>query len=124
MPKIETLRYARPAYPAAVAADLDTTGTADPGRLGRDTDLLDVLASGHPPAFATDSRERLVFWNRGAAELLGRSSDDALGRHCWEVIGGRDVFGNRFCYGNCAVAASLRAGESVRGFELTLPSSA
>jgi DNA-binding CsgD family transcriptional regulator len=87
----------------------------------RDPDLLDVLAGGDPPAFATDSRERLVFWNRGAAELLGRTSDEVLGRHCWEVIGGRDVFGNRFCYGNCAVAASLRAGEPVRGFELTLP---
>jgi DNA-binding CsgD family transcriptional regulator len=80
-----------------------------------------VLASGDPPAFATDTRERLVFWNRGAAELLGRTSDEALGRHCWEVIGGRDVFGNRFCYGNCPVSASLRAGEPVRGFELTLP---
>lgn len=87
----------------------------------RDPDLLDVLACGDPPAFATDSRERLVFWNRGAADLLGRTSDEALGRHCWEVIGGRDVFGNRFCYGNCPVAASLRAGEPVRGFELTLP---
>jgi len=86
----------------------------------RDPDLLDILASGQPPAFATDSRERIVFWNDGAAELLGRKRDDALGRHCWEVICGRDVFGNRFCYGNCAVAAALRQGEPVRAFELTM----
>jgi DNA-binding CsgD family transcriptional regulator len=85
-----------------------------------DPDLLDILACGQPPAFATDSRERIVFWNDGAAELLGRKSDDALGRHCWEVICGRDVFGNRFCYGNCPVAAALRQGEPVRGFELTV----
>jgi DNA-binding CsgD family transcriptional regulator len=85
-----------------------------------DPDLLDLLAGGQPPAFATDSRERIVFWNSGAAELLGRKADDALGRHCWEVTCGRDVFGNRFCYGNCAVAAALRAGEAVRAFELNL----
>jgi DNA-binding CsgD family transcriptional regulator len=85
-----------------------------------DPDLLDLLAGGHPPAFATDSRERIVFWNEGAAGLLGRKADDALGRHCWEVTCGRDVFGNRFCYGNCAVAAALRVGEAVRGFELNI----
>lgn len=120
MAKIETLRYARPQYGGGAAtAESDGHGEQT-GRLARDPDLLDVLASGHPAAFATDTRERLVFWNRGATDLLGRTSDEALGRHCWDVIGGRDVFGNRFCYGNCPVAASLRAGESVRGFELTL----
>lgn len=120
MGKIETLRYTRAAAPGTAVPELDL-GAEPTGRFSRDPDLLDVLASGDPPAFATDTRERLVFWNRGAAELLGRTSEDALGRHCWEVIGGRDVFGNRFCYGNCAVAAALRAGESVRGFELSLP---
>lgn len=121
MAKIETLRYARNPYVAGAAtAELDGNGESA-GRLSRDPDLLDVLASGHPPAFATDTRERLVFWNRGASDLLGRTSDEALGRHCWEIIGGRDVFGNRFCYGNCPVSASLRAGESVRGFELSMP---
>ena len=86
-----------------------------------DPDLLDVLSSGQPPAFATDSRERIVFWNDGAAALLGRKRDEALGRHCWEVMCGRDVFGNRFCYGNCAVSAALRQGEPVHGFELSVP---
>lgn len=122
MAKIETLRYVRTPYAGSAAtADLEGNGGDQAGRLTREPDLLDVLASGHPPAFATDTRDRLVFWNRGASDLLGRNSDDALGRHCWEVIGGRDVFGNRFCYGNCPVAASLRAGESVRGFELSVP---
>src|SRR5262245_3028085 len=89
--------------------------------MGRnDPDLLDILAAGQPPAFACDSRERIVFWNAGAAELLGFGPEEALGRHCWEVICGRDVFGNRFCYANCAVVSALRAGESPRGFELNV----
>jgi DNA-binding CsgD family transcriptional regulator len=81
-------------------------------------ELLDLLASGHPPAFATDSRDRIVFWNQGAAELLGRRPDEAMGLHCYEVLNGRDVFGNRYCYANCPVTATLRSGEPVHGFEM------
>jgi len=84
-------------------------------------ELLDLLASGHPPAFASDSRDRIVFWNRGAAELLGRRADEVLGLHCYEAIGGRDVFGNRFCYANCSVIATLREGGPVCGFEMSFP---
>jgi DNA-binding CsgD family transcriptional regulator/PAS domain-containing protein len=97
---------------------------ARPGMRAREPELLDILAEGEPPAFASDSRDRIVFWNRGAAALLGRRSEEMLGRRCWEAIGGRDVFGNRFCYANCPVAASLREGEAMSGFELQLRANA
>jgi DNA-binding CsgD family transcriptional regulator len=80
-----------------------------------------VLAGGEPAAFATDSRERVVFWNEGAAALLGRRAEEAMGRHCHEVLGGRDVFGNRFCYANCPLAAMSRSGEAPGAFELRIP---
>ena len=102
MGKVETIRFNPPA------------------KRGGDPDLLDILSAGYPPAFASDSRERIVFWNRGASELLGRPSDEALGRRCWDVILGRDVFGNRFCYGNCAVRTTLQRGEEVCGFEMRM----
>ena len=86
----------------------------------RSPELLDILAGGQPPAFASDSRDRIVFWNQGATELLGRRSDEVLGRRCYEAIGGRDVFGNRFCYANCPVVASVRAGEAVVPFEVNV----
>ena len=87
----------------------------------RPPELLEVLATGEPAAFATDSRERVVFWNRGAAALLGRRAEEAMGRHCYEVLGGRDVFGNRFCYANCPIAAMSRSGEAPGAFELRVP---
>ena len=34
--------------------------------------LLDLLASGDPPAMASDNSHRIVFWNRGAARIFGR----------------------------------------------------
>jgi DNA-binding CsgD family transcriptional regulator len=85
-------------------------------------ELMDLFAAGDPPAFATDSRERVVFWNRGAATVLGLRSDEVLGRRCYEVLCGRDVFGNRLCYENCPVSAMARADEPISGFEMRVPS--
>jgi DNA-binding CsgD family transcriptional regulator len=86
--------------------------------------LLALLAAGDPPAFATDSRDRIVFWNRGMAELLGRMSHSVVGRRCYETLQGRDVFGNRFCYANCPVMATMREGEPVCAFEMKVAAAA
>jgi len=81
-------------------------------------EVLDLLASGYPPAFASDSRDRIVFWNEGAAELLGRRADQVLGRHCYDVLGGRDPRGKPFCQACCPVVTTLRSGRPVSAFEL------
>jgi DNA-binding CsgD family transcriptional regulator len=86
----------------------------------REGELVELLAGGHPPAFATDSRDRIVFCNSGAARILGRRPDELIGLHCYEAVAGRDVFGNRFCYANCPVMSGLRAGECIAGFEVSV----
>jgi DNA-binding CsgD family transcriptional regulator len=83
-----------------------------------------VLAASDTPAVATDGAARIVFWNRAAEKLLGRRATDALGRLCYDVLGGRDAFGNRFCYESCPVANMTRRGEAIHQFEwLVRPSS-
>ena len=84
-------------------------------------DLLDLLSSGEPPAFASDESDRIVFWNRGAQRILGKSADDTIGRKCFDVMGARDIFGNRFCYEQCAVSSAVRRNEPVHGYEVRLP---
>jgi DNA-binding CsgD family transcriptional regulator len=79
-----------------------------------------VLERGEPAAFATDDRHRIVFWNKGAERLLGRLAEDVLSLRCHDVLGGRDAYGNRFCYENCPLMATIRKGEPVSGCELTL----
>jgi DNA-binding CsgD family transcriptional regulator len=90
---------------------------AEPG-----TEVLDVLAQSDTPALATDIGGHVVFWNRAAEKLLGRPTSQVLGRRCYDVLGGRDVFGNRFCHENCSVLSMSRKGESVQPFEIVLPS--
>jgi DNA-binding CsgD family transcriptional regulator len=80
--------------------------------------LLELLAAGGPAAFATDSRDRIVFWNWGMSELVGKRAEEVMGQRCYETLAGRDVFGNRFCYANCPVIATMRADGKVGGFEL------
>ena len=84
--------------------------------------VLDLLAQSETPALATDGHGHVVFWNRAAERVLGRTSNQVLGHRCYDVMGGRDVFGNRFCYENCAVLSMARKGESVRCFEMTVVS--
>jgi len=86
----------------------------------QEAEVLDLLTQSDTPALATDVAGHILFWNRAAERLLGRTAREALGRRCYDVIGGRDVFGNRFCHENCSVVSMSRRGEAVHGFELTL----
>jgi DNA-binding CsgD family transcriptional regulator len=85
----------------------------------RSTDLLDLLARGEPPAFANDASHRIIFWNKGAEQVMGRTAAQTLGRLCHEVFCGRDAFGNRYCAEVCAVENSFARNEAVRRFEIT-----
>ncbi len=82
-------------------------------------DLLDLLSSGEPPAFANDQNHRIIFWNKGAERLMERTAAQALGRLCHEIFCGKDPFGNRFCGETCAVTTSLKRKEPVNRFEIS-----
>ena len=60
--------------------------------------------------FVVDSGQRIVFWNQGAERLLGYSSADIEGRHCYEIIGGRRRSGRLRCRANCEVQRSIQRG--------------
>lgn len=86
--------------------------------LSAEASALDLFAAGDPPAFATDSWHRITLWNAGAERLLGKRADQVMGRPCFEVIEGRDIFGNRFCYEKCPLFTTVRRGEPARAFDL------
>lgn len=69
-------------------------------------------------AFATDADGVILTWNDAAARLCGRSSADAIGRPCHDVIRGTDRFGNRYCDSQCPVLRMARRGEPVREFTI------
>ena len=84
-------------------------------------EALSVVDGMADPAFAVDGKYRLVAWNKGVELLLGRKARSVLGKRCYQVICGTDVFGNRFCGANCPVLNMVRHDERVNSFELNLP---
>ena len=84
--------------------------------------VLDLLRESDTPAVVSDMAGHVLVWNAGAEKLLRRPAHQALGRLCHDLLGGRDVFGNRFCHAECSVRAMCRQGEAVQAFELVVDS--
>jgi len=84
--------------------------------------LFRALELSPDPVFATDRRNRIVFWNDAARHLLGFTEDEALGADCDTLLGGCDAYGNRYCSDDCPIMRMANRSESVRNFGLTLRS--
>lgn len=82
--------------------------------------LFDSLQRSPDPVFVTDRQSRIVAWNQAAERLLGYPAEAVLGASCCGLLGGCDVFGNRYCTENCPVKEMAVRGESIRNFELRL----
>lgn len=81
-------------------------------------DALELIAESKAPAYGMDRHDRIVFWNAGAEKALGWTSEEVLGKMCFDVLAGRDVFGNLYCARECPVVVSAIAGDDVRPFLL------
>lgn len=80
--------------------------------------ILENQSSKNQPAFACNQNGRIVDWNEDAEQILGHASADMIGRHCFEVLDGRDVFGNRFCHERCAIRSMIRRREPINHWQL------
>jgi DNA-binding CsgD family transcriptional regulator len=67
--------------------------------------------------FSAGPDGRIDEWNREAERLTGISAADAEGRHCWDVLAGRDPEGGIVCHPGCSTARLAREGWPVRCLE-------
>jgi DNA-binding CsgD family transcriptional regulator len=79
-------------------------------------DALEIIAESKAPAYGMDRHDRIVYWNEGAEKAMGWTSEEVLGKMCYDVLAGRDVFGNLYCTKECPVVVSAIAGDDVRPF--------
>lgn len=68
------------------------------------------------PAFAVDRNGEIILWNEAAERAFGYQSCDALGKKCWELLGGHDINGNRYCFENCPLIEMSFLHEPVHAF--------
>lgn len=69
-------------------------------------------------AFAVDRDGQIVAWNQAAERTFGYTRSKALGQRCWELLSGRDIFGNQSCCEGCPVRAAAFANEPINRFQI------
>lgn len=79
---------------------------------------LQALGNTGDGVFVADAAQRIIYWNKGAEDLLGYSAAEVLHRHCYDVIGGRLRSGRARCRKNCNVQRAVRRGTPVHNFDL------
>lgn len=79
----------------------------------------DGLVSGDP-LFTFDADLRILSWNRAAEELTKVPAEEAVGRYCWEVLGGHDGAGAIVCHAGCSWARLVREGWPVPRHNLVI----
>jgi DNA-binding CsgD family transcriptional regulator len=70
--------------------------------------------------FSFDENMTVLSWNRAAEALTGHSAEEAVGRPCWEMLGGLDEGGGVFCHANCYVARLAAQGRQVAPHQLLI----
>lgn len=83
-------------------------------------DATELIASTACASYVTDSDGKIVALNAAAESVLGKSSEELVGKICHEVIRGKDVFGNRFCDGICTIHTMARRQEPIHHFQMII----
>lgn len=75
--------------------------------------LLDALADG---VYATDTRRRIIYWNRAAERITGYRADEVIGRSCFcGVLAHVDKDGRRLCgRDTCPLQRAIATGQPSR----------
>ena len=84
-------------------------------------DIFAALQDTDIGVYAVTLDQEIVFWNRGAEEILGHSPDEVLGRRCYEVLAG--TRGDSLvpaCINGCPSMGAIRSREIPRTIEANL----
>ena len=58
-----------------------------------------------------------MVWNPSAEQVLGYPESEVLGQQCWELLSGKDVFGNQSCCEGCPIRSQAFLNEPIKRFQ-------
>lgn len=70
--------------------------------------------------FAVSEDLHILAWNRATEELTGTPAEHAVGRYCWQVLGGVAADGAAVCRSDCLYARRVRERWPVGSHEATI----
>ncbi len=72
--------------------------------------ILDHLYDG---LYVVDQERKIVYWNPAAARLTGYTSEQMVGRHCFDnLLNHVDAAGCSLCQGRCPLVATMGDGDA------------
>ena len=73
-------------------------------------DILDNLYEG---VYYVDTNRTIIYWNKSAERITGYSSDEVIGKHCYEnILNHIDSQNNSLCMGGCPLFHTIQDGVS------------
>lgn len=70
--------------------------------------IIDNLTDG---VYIVDKKRKILYWNSGAVKITGYSSNEVVGRHCYEnILQHVDEKGNKLCFGGCPLEKTNEDG--------------
>ena len=73
-------------------------------------DVLENLQAG---VYFTDTHRRITYWNKGAENITGYSSEEVIGSSCMDnLLVHIDGKGNNLCTGKCPLSESIKDGRT------------
>ena len=86
-------------------------------------EVLEKIARSDDAVFAFDRNDLVILWNKACEKLLGRPAYQVLGHRCYDVLCGRDVYGNLYCCASCPMVTQARSrpNEPLHEFLLDVP---
>jgi len=82
--------------------------------------LCDLFEHTVDAVFGIDENRDVRFWNKACEDLLGFSSQQAIGQPCAELLCGEDLLGNKMCGIKCPIAQSSDIQTPNDDFDLVL----
>ena len=73
--------------------------------------LFEALSKVSDGAFIINKDHEVIFWNAAAESILGYTAEQAVGRYCFEILGGRDEQGRTLCQRYCWAIIGLMQGD-------------
>lgn len=72
-------------------------------------EMLDSLYEG---VYFVDNSRKITFWNKGAERISGFTSNELIGKHCYEnILNHVDGNGKQLCFDGCPLSKTIIDGE-------------
>ncbi|GAV21691.1 PAS domain-containing protein [Carboxydothermus pertinax] len=79
---------------------------------------LDILDNINDGVFVTNKKRKIIYWNKAAEEITGKSKKEVLNKSCYEVMNfPLNDQGKCLCENNCPLLSTIKEGKVIKRYK-------